>query len=62
LKELPPPNTQSGQRKSQVKHIKMADAVRNRFAKIKGGAKAKTKAAGWILPQEKTSFADEGTW
>jgi NCS1 family nucleobase:cation symporter-1 len=45
-----------------VKHIKMADAVRNRFAKIKGGAKAKTKAAGWILPQEKTSFADEGTW
>lgn len=40
----------------------MASAVRNRFQKIKAGAKAKTKPSGWILPQEKGALGDEGTW
>lgn len=40
----------------------MASAVRNRFQKIKDGAIAKTKPSGWILPQQKSSLGDEGTW
>jgi NCS1 family nucleobase:cation symporter-1 len=40
----------------------MASAIRNRFQKIKDGAIAKTKPSGWILPQQKSSLGDEGTW
>ncbi len=37
-------------------------ALRQRFAKIKQGAKEKTKLSGWVLPQEKGALGDEGTW
>ncbi|KAG4418386.1 hypothetical protein IFR04_008453 [Cadophora malorum] len=35
---------------------------RQRITKIKEGAKEKRRPSGWILPQQKGSFGDEGTW
>lgn len=40
----------------------MTTVLRQRIAKIKQGAIEKKKASGWILPQEKGSLGDEGTW
>lgn len=36
--------------------------VRSRFQRIKDGAMAKTKPGGWVLPMEKGSLTDEGTY
>lgn len=40
----------------------MTSTIRQRVTSAKEDLKAKTKPAGWILPQEKGALGDEGTW
>jgi len=40
----------------------MSTVIRERFGAVKADLQAKTKPAGWVLPRQGSSFADEGTW
>jgi len=40
----------------------MTSTIRQRVTSAKEGLKNKTKASGWVLPQEKGALGDEGTW
>jgi NCS1 family nucleobase:cation symporter-1 len=40
----------------------MTDVVRRRVHAIKEDLEAKKKVAGWVLPRQQSSLADEGTW
>ena len=36
--------------------------IRERLVAVKADLRAKTKPSGWVLPQQSSSFAVEGTW
>lgn len=40
----------------------MANSLRQRFQAVKEDLHEKRRPAGWVLPREPTSFAEEGTW
>jgi hypothetical protein len=40
----------------------MADQIRRRFNSAKENLKKKKDVAGWVLPRQQSSLADEGTW
>ena len=40
----------------------MASVLRERFQAVKDNVSEKRRPAGWALPKEIGSFAEEGTW
>jgi len=38
------------------------DGIRRRIRPVQQKCKDKMKPSGWLLPQQKSSFADDGTW
>ena len=40
----------------------MANIFRERVSRMKASAQEKRNLSGWVIPQEKTAFGDEGAW
>lgn len=40
----------------------MANVFRERITRVKANVQEKKNVSGWVIPQEKTAFGDEGAW